>query len=141
MAMQLVKIALVSAVIALVTVGVSNQITTAKYPPCDLVVKGVGVPTYGCSGNVTSQNYPCKDLQAESDAMKQCVAANYYRYKTFPFGFKQKFGPHSNLIDTKPKYLNGLATFGTALVVSFGLLLLGTHLLKRKPRAQHSEDE
>ncbi len=99
-----------------------------KYPSCDLVAKGIGVSTYGCS-NIVRPDSPCEHEVANSEDMKACIQANYYRSKTFPFGFKQHFGSSSNLIDKKPLNKNAVASFTSAVVISLAAIYL--HELKK----------
>ena len=115
--MKLLKAILISLVVGLVFVGITDQFASSKYPSCDLVSKGIGISTYGCS-NSASNNEPCNNLSPNSSKMTQCVAANYFKYRSFPFGFKQKFGPDSNLNDPTPKRNNEIATFALGFVLA-----------------------
>jgi len=119
--MKFLKTIVIAIFSAFVLVGITNQFTSSKYPPCDLVVKGTNVSTYGCS-NSSASAAPCLNLKARSKAQTSCINANYYNYKTFPFGFKQKFGPTSNLNDPKPKQMNELATFTLGFILTSAIL-------------------
>jgi len=123
----------IAVVVGIILAGIFGQFTTSKYPPCDLVASGIGVSTYGCS-NTTTENYPCKDILPNSSQMATCIQQNYYRSKTFPFGFKQSFGPQSNLIDRKPLNNNRLATFISGFAIT--LLILSVIRLRNKPLGQ-----
>ena len=70
--------------------------------------------------------------------MSQCVNVNYYRYRTFPFAFKQKFGPNSNLIDSKPKQQNEIVTFALGFVLT---ALVAIPLFFRKKRSKTSKSD
>lgn len=107
--------------------GIVGQFTSSKLPPCDLVVKGIGVSTYGCR-NADPATYPCKNETPNSKAMVDCIQQNYYREKTFPFGFKQHFGPNSNLIDSRPLNENRIASFALGFIITIALL----YILKNK---------
>jgi hypothetical protein len=122
-------------VLAFILVGITNQFSSSKYPPCDLVVKGIGVSTFGCMNMPSTQSYACKTEFGNSVAMKNCINANYYKYKTFPFGYKQLFGDKSNLIDSKPKTQNEIATFTSAFLLSTLVLSLLNNVV-RKPVAK-----
>lgn len=115
--MKLLRIIVISILVGLVFVGVTNQLASSKYPSCDLVSKGIGVSTYGCS-NDAGTNEPCNNLSPNSSAMSECVSDNYYKYKSFPFGFKQKFGPDSNLNDPVPKQKNEVASFALGFLLA-----------------------
>lgn len=127
----------IAVVIGLLTVAITNQFTSSKYPPCDLVAQGISISTYGCS-NTASSNYPCKNEVANSESMKKCIQANYYRAKTFPFGFKQHFGDSSNLVDKKPLRMNAIASFATVAIISLAI----TYLYEsRKSVKSHQKSE
>jgi hypothetical protein len=119
--MRFLKIIVISLISAFVLVGITNQFTASRYPSCDLVSKGTDVSTYGCS-NTPTNNKPCLNLGARSAAQANCINDNYYKYKTFPFGFKQKFGSRSNLNDPKPRQKNELTTFVLGFVLSGAIL-------------------
>jgi len=117
--MRLLKDLLIALIVGVILASIFSQFTTSKYPPCDLVAKGIGVSTYGCS-NTAVTNYPCKNIAPNTAQMATCIQQSYYRTKTFPFGFKQPFGEHSNLIDQRPLNYNRLAS----LFTGFGITLL-----------------
>lgn len=117
--------------VGFILAGVMGQFVSSKLPPCDLVAKGIGISIYGCSNNIPS-TYPCKDEPANSKIMADCIQQNYYREKTFPFGFKQHFGPNSNLLDSRPLNENSIASF----VLGFALTIVSLYVfqtIKRKP--------
>ena len=124
--MKSLKIIILSIIGAFILVGITNQFTSSKYPSCDLVSKGTSVSTYGCS-NSAARNEPCSNLAVRSEAQTSCIHANYYKYKTFPFAFKQKFGPTSNLNDPKPKQKNELATFALGFILISVVLFFVAH--------------
>ncbi len=130
--MKLLKVIVISIIIAFEFVSITNQLSSSKYPSCDLVSKGTDVSTFGCT-NSSAKNEPCQSLAARSTAQSNCIYANYYVYKTFPFGFKQQFGPHSNLVDPKPKQKNELATFALGFILA---AMITTLLMYRKPLAK-----
>lgn len=115
--MKLLKIVIISLVVGLVFVGVTDRFAFSKYPSCDMVYKGIGVETGGCS-NSASNNEPCDNLTPRSSELDQCVMANYYRFKSFPFGFEQKFGPGSNTNDPMPRRNNEIASFALGSVLA-----------------------
>jgi len=132
--MRVLKNVIIASIVGIVLAGIFGQFTTSKYPPCDLVVKGIGVSTYGCS-NTYAGNYPCKDTAPNSSQMASCVKKNYYRSKTFPFGFKQNFGSQSNLIDQKPLNNNRLASFALGFVITLLILFL-FQARRSRPRSE-----
>jgi hypothetical protein len=107
--------------VGILLIGLADRLISSNYPPCDLVSKGVGISTFGCSNSNTSA-YPCKNEIPNSNNMAVCVQQNYYREKTFPFGFKQHFGPNSNLLDQKPLNENRLASFVLGFMFTIVLL-------------------
>lgn len=121
--MRILKNVVIAVIAGIILAGIFDQLTTSKYPPCDLVVKGIGVATYGCS-NTNDGHYPCQNVTPNSSQMTSCVQQNYYRSKTFPFGFKQSFGPRSNLIDQKPLNQNRLSSFALGFTVTLLILFL-----------------
>lgn len=123
----------VAVIVGIILAGIFGQFTTSKYPPCDLVSKGVGVSTYGCS-NTAASNYACKNIAPNSSQMEGCIQQNYDRTKTFPFGFKQGFGPQSNLIDQKPLNNNRIASFAFGFAIT--LFILFVIQLQSKPLRQ-----
>lgn len=131
--MRLLKNVMIAMLAGIVVAIIFSQFTTSKYPPCDLVEKGIGVSTYGCS-NTPSSNYPCKDITPNYSEMMTCIQQNYYRSKTFPFGFKQDFGPDSNLVDQKPLINNWLASFIIGFMVT--LLILSVIQPRKNPLRQ-----
>ena len=126
--MKSTKILLLAAVIGLVASVIGYNWTTTRYPSCELVTKGIGVSTYGCSNESTSATTACVSESPNSSEMIACIDKNYYRYRTIPFGFTQKFGDHSNSVDSKPRSLNALAMFGVGLVLTMVVCLV-----RRKP--------
>ena len=129
--MRYLKILGISLILAILLVGITNRFTTSKYPPCDLVVKGIGVSTFGCMNVPSSQSYACKNESSNSAAMKHCIDMNYYSYRTFPFDYEQPFGSNSNLVDSKPKTHNEVATFISTFLLSFAVLSLFNILSKK----------
>lgn len=122
-------------IVGLILSGMFSHYSSSKLPPCDLVVKGIGISTYGCSNNAAS-TYPCKNDVANSASMKGCVESNYYFIKTFPFGFIQHFGTNHNLVtpnDTKVRNENRIATFISGAVLTLLLLYLAEAMIKRQP--------
>lgn len=132
----MLKALLIAVIAGIILASIFSQFTTSKYPPCDLVVKGIGISTYGCS-NTTATNYPCKNIVPNTSQMAACIQQNYYRLKTFPFGFKQSFGAQSNLINQKPLNYNRLASFFTGFAVT--LLILFAIQLRSKPLPRTEE--
>jgi hypothetical protein len=123
-------------VVGLIVAGVFSTYSSSKLPPCDLVVKGIGISTYGCDNNTTS-TYPCKNYVANSARMKDCVESSYYIIKTFPFSFTQHFDPNHNLAkpnDSKVRNENLIATFISGAVLALVLLYLADAILKRQPQ-------
>jgi|GEM_PF-6271704 len=116
--MKLIKILALAGCIGLFFAVASYNWTVTKYPPCDLVVKGIGVSTFGCTNPPQSDVSACSNESPNSPAMVACINANYYRYKTIPFGFVQHFGDGSNKIDYKPAGLNALASFGLGFALA-----------------------
>ena len=108
---------LLAATVGVLLAVVFGLMTTTKYPPCDLVAMGTKVPTFGCSYNYSS-SYPCRDKPANSSAMASCVLQHYYRLRTFPFGFTQTFGPHSNRVDATPLNENRMASFALGVAAT-----------------------
>ena len=129
--MKYLKLLGISLIVAFLLVGVTNRFTTLNYPPCNLVVKGIGVSTFGCMNVPSSQSYACKNESSNSAAMKHCIDMNHYNYKTFPFGYKQLFGSNSNLVDSKPKTHNEIATFISTFLLSLVVLSLYNILSKK----------
>lgn len=112
---------IIAVLVGIFLAGITSQISSSNYPPCDLVVTGIGISTYGCT-DTTSATYPCQSESPNSQSMVDCIQQNYYRTKTFPFGFKQHFGHQSNLVDSKPFNQNRIATFTLGFAVTIGLL-------------------
>ena len=108
-------------IIGIVFAGITSQFTSTKLPSCDLVVKGIGISTYGCSNEV-STTYPCGNVVPNSNSMTDCVQRNYYKLKTFPFGFEQHFGDRSNLVDRKPLNENLIASFVSGFLLTIASL-------------------
>jgi hypothetical protein len=70
--------------------------------------------------------------------MKDCIQANYYRSKTFPFGFKQLFGDSSNLVDKKPLRMNVIASFAAVTIITLAAIYI-YELIKSSKKHQKSE--
>lgn len=115
--MRHLKNIIFSVLVGVILAALANQFTTSKYPPCDLVVKGIGVSTYGCV-NSGESTYKCESDLPNSSSMTSCIQQNYYKSKTFPFGFKQLFGANSNLEDDKPRLENEISTFIAVFVLT-----------------------
>jgi hypothetical protein len=135
--MKHVKNIVITVVIGLITVAVTSQLTSSKYPPCGLVAQGIGVSTYGCSNTAISTS-PCGNEAVNSESMKSCIQANYYRSRTFPFGFTQHFGDSSNQIDSRPLLMNAVASFVTATTTFLAVIYL-IELKKSSKKHQKSE--
>lgn len=132
--MKLTTKIVAAVLVGLILAGVTSQFTDTKYPSCDLVEKGIGVSTYGCSNDV-SMTAPCANEEPNSSTMTNCIQQNYYRQKTFPFGFKQQFGDNSNEIDSKPLTENRIASFLTGFTVTL-LALITIESLKRPSKSK-----
>lgn len=107
---------------------VAGQLSTSSYPPCALTNRGIGVPVDGCVKKPKTSDYPCKNEKAKTDAMANCVKANYYRIKTFPFGFEQKFGSANYKENKKPLILNSIGVS----VLGFALTLVAIKIISAK---------
>lgn len=67
--------------------------------------------------------------------MATCIEQNYYKYKTYPFGFAQRFGPSSNLTDRRPADYNRMATFAVGFAVSLPVFI---YITGKKARARQA---
>ena len=134
--MEHIRNMVLAIIFGLILAGIFSHYSSSKLPPCDLVVKGVGISTYGCSNSAAS-TYPCKNDVANSASMKDCVERNYYFVKTFPFGFTQHFGPTHNLVepnDSKVRNENRIATFLLGSALSLVLIYLAEAIFKKQPQ-------
>lgn len=105
---------------------IAGQFNDSNYPPCQLTNRGINVLVDGCNKKPKTPDYPCKNEKAKTDTMANCVKANYYRIKTFPFGFEQKFGSANYKENKKPLIFNaiGVSVLGFALTLVFINLVL-----------------
>jgi hypothetical protein len=131
--MRHIKNIVLAFIIGILFAGLASQFTSTKLPPCDLVVKGIGISTYGCSNEVSS-TYPCINEVPNSNSMTNCVQRNYYKAKTFPFGYKQHFGDRSNLVDSKPLNENLVASFATGFLLTIASLYAYQTIKRRTSR-------
>jgi len=117
--MKILDTILLEVFVGLVAGAVGYNSVSVKYPSCELVTNGIGVSTYGCSNTSGPSVAECANEKPNSQEMAACINRNYYRAKYLPFGFTQRFGDKSNLIDPQPRLLNTLAMviFGFALTL------------------------
>jgi hypothetical protein len=113
----------IATLVGLVLTGLTFNLTTSKLPPCELVENGIGVSTYGCS-NVKSADSECGDETPNSKEMTDCIQKNYYAYKMFPVGFKQRFGGDANLQDPRLLKYNRITTFVTGSTLTLVILYI-----------------
>lgn len=109
---------------------IAGQFSTFNYPPCQITNRGINVPVDGCNKKPENPDYPCKNEKAKTDAMANCVKANYYRIKTFPFGFEQKFGSANYKENKKPFILNAIGVS----VLGFALTLIALNIILNKKK-------
>lgn len=138
--MKISKILIISVVVGLICAVVATQLNSSKYPPCAITERGAGIATYGCTTEQQPENYACKNERSKTRAMAECVRANYYRYKTVPFGFKQEFGQGSNKIDSGPSVKNAAASYASGFALSFIILAAVSRLKKPRTHNKKSSD-
>jgi hypothetical protein len=129
---------LIIAIIAGVLLSfIAGNFSTSNYPPCDLTSRNIGVPTDGCNKTQPPDNYPCKDERPKTTAMVNCINSNYYRIKTFPFGFEQEFGQKNFRENRTPMILNSI---GVAILGFLATLLLIKIISDKKTKSNTAEN-